>query len=346
MTDPAGKIFYEGYPSVRALNDEYKEKACDYCFKKCSNLRRCSQCKFMSYCTQECQKADWLVHKYECKKFSELSKSKPNTLKLFNDVLIRAFLRTLISVKYILKPNSIELENFNALFPYNDEMSSFSAERMKSFNSMINPLKELMGNQFLNEFSEEKNLSIFDKMNHFILEVKNNGDTMGYAIYLDLQYLKHSCDPNCEFYFEGAKIIVRTIRDLEQSEHLTVSFFEFDKSLNDAGRKLFFMNEYGFICRCEKCMPPTPTKSPKYEMAMNLEIFLPCGFTTQFKYLENQPQIFDCPVCKNHTISLKECFDMPRNKLEVARMDYEFEVDRLERMKKFKSYKELAESYV
>lgn len=43
------------------------------CCKVCgtlNNLRRCSRCKSVYYCSQVHQQVDWRVHKIECKKFA------------------------------------------------------------------------------------------------------------------------------------------------------------------------------------------------------------------------------------------------------------------------------------
>lgn len=42
-------------------------KSCDECGKT-GHLRLCSACRTVSYCSVECQKKDWPVHKTSCKK--------------------------------------------------------------------------------------------------------------------------------------------------------------------------------------------------------------------------------------------------------------------------------------
>jgi hypothetical protein len=40
---------------------------CEFCMKRCE-LKKCTACKSVSYCSRSCQKADWSAHKGECKK--------------------------------------------------------------------------------------------------------------------------------------------------------------------------------------------------------------------------------------------------------------------------------------
>lgn len=42
----------------------FMENKCNNCFKKANKI--CSQCKLVNYCSKECQKNDWKVHKHKC----------------------------------------------------------------------------------------------------------------------------------------------------------------------------------------------------------------------------------------------------------------------------------------
>ena len=41
-------------------------RACSSCYQSSLPLRVCAACKSVSYCSQECQKSDWRIHKGEC----------------------------------------------------------------------------------------------------------------------------------------------------------------------------------------------------------------------------------------------------------------------------------------
>ena len=48
-------------------------KKCNVCQQEEGELLRCSRCKKVYYCGQECQKKDWAEHKQTCKKMNESS---------------------------------------------------------------------------------------------------------------------------------------------------------------------------------------------------------------------------------------------------------------------------------
>lgn len=82
-------------PLAHCLLIEKKAKLCDYCFSIAS-LKQCSICKAMHYCSTDCQKADWKVHKQECPSFKQLNVRK--CISLIDDDLVRIFIRVLIQV--------------------------------------------------------------------------------------------------------------------------------------------------------------------------------------------------------------------------------------------------------
>lgn len=47
-------------------------KKCDICNSE-KNLKLCSRCKTIYYCSQECQKKGWEKHKLQCKKIMNSS---------------------------------------------------------------------------------------------------------------------------------------------------------------------------------------------------------------------------------------------------------------------------------
>ncbi|KAI0074651.1 hypothetical protein K474DRAFT_1516669 [Panus rudis PR-1116 ss-1] len=53
--------------SAIARDNDYKER-CNYCYNKFEKekLKRCSRCRFVKYCSRDCQKAAWPTHKRGC----------------------------------------------------------------------------------------------------------------------------------------------------------------------------------------------------------------------------------------------------------------------------------------
>ncbi len=56
----------------------------------CSNLLRCSGCRFVRYCGKSCQRGDWEMHKAECKGIATINPSTPSdTMRLVVRILQR-----------------------------------------------------------------------------------------------------------------------------------------------------------------------------------------------------------------------------------------------------------------
>ncbi|CAF1101933.1 unnamed protein product [Brachionus calyciflorus] len=66
----------------------------------------------------------------------------------------------------------------------------------------------------------------------------------------------------------------------------------------------------------------------------DLVISLPCGFTTPYKCLKNEPNEIDCPVCKDHKINIKECLDIKRNKFIINQRGLELRMNIFDILKK------------
>lgn len=63
-------------------------RRCQFCFKSESSLSKCSSCNVVHYCSKECQKHDWKMHKLYCKLCREGSKEdKKKHRELYNTIL-------------------------------------------------------------------------------------------------------------------------------------------------------------------------------------------------------------------------------------------------------------------
>ena len=55
-------------------------KGCAVCGVEVAKLKRCTACKAVSYCSRECQSADWPQHKLKCKQMQQAAEEDLTSL--------------------------------------------------------------------------------------------------------------------------------------------------------------------------------------------------------------------------------------------------------------------------
>ncbi|CAF0924155.1 unnamed protein product [Brachionus calyciflorus] len=61
----------------------------------------------------------------------------------------------------------------------------------------------------------------------------------------------------------------------------------------------------------------------------DLEIFLPCGFTIRYLNLKDITSSIKCLICKSHELNVKDCLNMPRNRLIINQKKFSVEKENL-----------------
>lgn len=67
--------------------------------------------------------------------------------------------------------------------------------------------------------------------------------------------MNHSCIPNVIFIQEGNIMYFVTARDIQRGEEICDTYL--DITLNKKDRQKRLLDQYGFICRCERCIKET-----------------------------------------------------------------------------------------
>ena len=68
--------WFEASPFRRFLSNLALFKECSQCFCKRKQLKVCARCKCEFYCSRNCQKKHWVLHKHNCQKLASLSKKQ------------------------------------------------------------------------------------------------------------------------------------------------------------------------------------------------------------------------------------------------------------------------------
>ena len=81
--------------------------------------------------------------------------------------------------------------------------------------------------------------------------VKNGDPIEGCAILFTGTILNHSCSPNVDFKRVGNSMHFITLRDIKAGEEICDNYVDID--LNKKRRQRRLLDQYGFLCECEKC---------------------------------------------------------------------------------------------
>jgi hypothetical protein len=73
----------EDIPYAAVVDDANLSTTCSYCFMKGGKLLCCSACKFVYYCSKDCQRNDWPNHQHECK----VLRKPPTSIRLLCRIL-------------------------------------------------------------------------------------------------------------------------------------------------------------------------------------------------------------------------------------------------------------------
>ena len=89
-----GDVIFTEVPFICILLSQHRGQRCDSCLQEFDYLKACSGCRFLNFCTKECQKQDWKAHhKYEeCKVFK----------KIKDDQVVESFDRRMLAIRVYL----------------------------------------------------------------------------------------------------------------------------------------------------------------------------------------------------------------------------------------------------
>lgn len=126
-------------------------------------------------------------------------------------------------------------------------------------------IKHSMGQDFLlaNKLSAREMISILGKLLINTITISNFdlSEDIGSGIYLSVCSIDHSCEPNSILTFNGAKIFVKTIRDLDPDEKPTISYT--DILMPKTFRQQLLLKNYYFVCKCMRCVDKNGIVSEK-----------------------------------------------------------------------------------
>jgi SET and MYND domain-containing protein len=188
---------------------------CSQCLNSSTDLKRCSKCHIISYCSTSCQRKDWIYHKYECSNLHKITDEYD---------LTRLFLRLIIRYR-----NDHGTENaptkrcVNDLKTHENDIRH-DKRRFMIFQSIYQRLKQW---NIFDELDETIIFGLFCRLVINTLTIHDPIDlkSIGYGLYLDATIYNHSCIPTCHTVFNGIYLSIRTINE-ELTDEWTINYID------------------------------------------------------------------------------------------------------------------------
>jgi hypothetical protein len=284
----AGDVIIRNAPLSCALlvqtssTSEDDQRYCAHCYATEAKLSRCGRCKSIWYCSRDCQKSDFPVHKIECAYFSSSSfLHRPQMLQ--NDrvvaelcLLIRTFAVSRnretqngagtnhspctrqyhakdcgIDHLFALARSSLPLDSVDQLM-ITEATNAIWSKRQVFMGKTGDTSKEWISQQVevLLRIFRVNNFGITDELLRVVAS----------AVYPLGALLNHSCKPNCILRYHYCKqgtnkhppiLEIAACRDIKPGEELTHSYVELVQPIDIRRDRL--RSSYGFHCECDRC---------------------------------------------------------------------------------------------
>lgn len=198
-----GSILVEEEPFAYAVTDRCHQTHCSWCFKTQKDMKRCSRCRFLSYCSKECQRMDFAVHKKEC---NYLARAASRNHHIGDEM--RLVGRVILKLQSNPAPafNGRTFASLNKTFDFDEIPDLFSPDEEDLRN-----LRDFMCEDGLPPVPEL--VEIWTKTLANLRLIANHRTLrVGYAIYLGISELRHSCDPDVYCLYSGNKAVIRALK--------------------------------------------------------------------------------------------------------------------------------------
>ncbi|XP_028395252.1 histone-lysine N-methyltransferase SMYD3-like [Dendronephthya gigantea] len=221
-------------PHVFVSRSEMLGRICDNCLSMGDiKLQRCSACKMVYYCGENCHRNAWATHKLECKYLKKFSAAMPSdTVRMLSLLLLK-------------KDTPKWLDD---LVSHSEHIRSKKGD---VFAYMLKMLDKYFDGGL--EWSNERVFELFCKVNCNAFTICDGElKPIGLGLYQTAAFLNHSCEPNCIAVFIGATCHIRNIKNVEQDQELFISYTELMRPR--AVRQDELREQYYFDCACPRCV--------------------------------------------------------------------------------------------
>ncbi|PVU89060.1 hypothetical protein BB559_005262 [Furculomyces boomerangus] len=276
---------------------------CSYCLKNKSyvhgSLKRCSSCKMLYYCSKECQKNDWVIHKLECGLTSGGIRKLHTSMRLMARVFSPLYLKEKSSESTLLFEHAFNIIRY--------QFESHYEKQSEERKVKMAQIAMIIGKDSLNEkvFSGKDAIELFFKVNFNGFTIFDGDQNMvGVGLFCKAFLINHSCSPNCSPVFEGNKMVLKASKRISNGEELTISYVDILLSL-ETRRDILYEN-YNFVCNCSSCSNYSSGNLPKSNLQIqNLGEDNTSSELTNSRFSNGIIKCLNFEICKGYLFSSK-----------------------------------------
>ncbi|PIN12988.1 putative histone tail methylase containing SET domain [Handroanthus impetiginosus] len=237
------------YVCVPNKNKESPESKCEWCFSS-NNLKKCSACHVVWYCSSKCQKSDWKLHSLECRALSKLDKDRAKSLTSSIRLMVRLYIRRKLENEKILPTSATEnYKNVEALVSHMSEVEEKQLVLYAQMANLVNLILQWPESEInIKEIAE--NFSKLACNAHTICDSELR--PLGTGLYPVISIINHSCLPNSVLVFEERLAVVRAMQHIPKGTEVLISYIEIAGSTPTRQKAL--KEQYFFTCTCSHCM--------------------------------------------------------------------------------------------
>ncbi|UJR27390.1 hypothetical protein I4U23_008680 [Adineta vaga] len=240
-------LFSSLLPYVHILSSSSTSTYCCQCLNVSNDLKRCSKCRQISYCSISCQRQDWIYHKYECEHLHTITNEYD---------LTRLFLRLILRYKNDHGIESSSTKRCLTDLKTHDNEIRNDRRRYTTFQLIYQQLKQW------NIFDQLDETLIFQHFCRLVINTLTIHDTIdlkpiGYGLYFDATIYNHSCFPTCHTIFNGKYLSIRTLSD-QLTDEWTINYIDLLEPYQT--RQEFLRENYYFTCQCKRCLKNDPNE--------------------------------------------------------------------------------------
>ncbi|KAL1315824.1 histone-lysine N-methyltransferase ASHR2-like [Arachis hypogaea] len=226
---------------------------CDHCFRTLlpTTLLSCPSCLNHHFCSNKCLS-------------TSLNSSHSSTicqalLSLQHSPLLQQHHQ--VQARFVVALHNLAVSEINTLLSLHGTPDDSILQDANFLHDLISPLfpnKKLSVDLVAQALAK-------DRINSFCLMEPYNPNgpqrsIKAYGIYPKATMFNHDCVPNaCRFDYMDTTytntntndIVIRLIKDVDEGEEICISYFRIGRDY--ATRKKILMEDYGFVCGCERC---------------------------------------------------------------------------------------------